>query len=408
MRFVPTFRMIDAYLLRLMAIPMAAALAVTLSALLLERVLRLFELMTGKGAPLGLVASMAVNLVPHYLGLALPAAFAVGVIGVMSSLGSENELDAMEGAGLSIRRIGGWFVAAGAGLAVISILLFGYAQPYTRYAFYEVRDKLINSAWDARVEAGVFVDAGDGMTISARDVDATGRFLERVFVLQVEESSERILTAERGVLVPSPEEGVLRLRLLNGVAVSIGEDEGELSVTFDSLVLEREFELSGAPFRARGDSERELTMGELWDRMQAVDGLPAEPRFAAEFYARIVRALALIGVPLIAVPLAVAGKRSPVWRRMVVALALLVVFQNLTKTVEGMADLGRIDPALGLWGLCAVYFVLGLWLYISTTSQGSDSPARNLFVWIDRGIRRIKVSLRRLFGRDAVEEDVGP
>mgnify|MGYP000073661208 CR=1 FL=1 len=70
MRSAPAFRMprltmIDAYLLRLMAMPMLAALAVTLSALLLERVLRLFELLTGKGAPLGLVVSMAVNLVAH-------------------------------------------------------------------------------------------------------------------------------------------------------------------------------------------------------------------------------------------------------------------------------------------------------------------------------------------------------
>lgn len=414
MRLLPPLLMVDRYLLRLMATPMAAALAVTLSALLLERVLRLFELLTGKGAPLGLVVSMAFNLVPHYLGLALPAAFAVGVIGVMSSLGSENELDAMEGAGLSIRRIGAWFIAAGALLAVISILLFGYAQPYSRYAFSEVRNQLINSAWDARVEAGVFVDAGEGMTISARDVDPTGRFLERVFVLQKEEGgSERILTAERGVLIPSPDEGILRLRLLNGVAVSIGAAEGELTITFDSLVLEREFDLAGTPFRERGDSERELTLGELLDRMQAAGGLPAEPRFAAEFHARIVRALALIGVPLIAVPLAVAGKRSPTWRRMVVALAVLVIFQNLTKTVEGMADLGRIDPVFGLWGLCAVYFALGLWLYASTTSQGSDSPARNLFVWIDRGLRRVRSLIRKMFGRrddgpDASAEDPVP
>ena len=134
--------------------------------------------------------------------------------------------------------------------------------------------------------------------------------------------------------------------------------------------------------------------------------MPAEPRFASEFYARIVRALALIGVPLIAVPLAVAGKRSPVWRRMVVALALLVVFQNLTKTVEGSADLGRVSPAFGLWGLCAVYFALGLWLYISTTSQGSDSPARKLFVWIDRGLRRVKDLISRTFGRK--EDDTSP
>ena len=134
--------LIDRYLLRLMATPMIAALLVTLSALLLERVLRLFELLTGKGAPLGLVVSMAVNLVPHYLGLALPAAFAVGIIGVMASLSSENEVDAMEASGLSVRRIGAGFVASGAVLAVVSIGLFGYAQPYSRYAFADVRHQL--------------------------------------------------------------------------------------------------------------------------------------------------------------------------------------------------------------------------------------------------------------------------
>lgn len=394
-----TIKLIDRYLLRLMATPMMAALAVTLSALLLERVLRLFELLTGKGAPLGLVVSMALNLVPHYLGLALPAAFAVGIIGVMASLSSENEVDAMEASGLSIRRIGAGFILCGVLLAFLSIALFGYAQPYSRYAFRDVRHQLINAAWDARVEAGVFLDAGQGMTISAEDVDPTGRFLEKVFVLQEANTSERILTAERGVLIPNPEAGIVRLRLINGVAVSIGEDEGELSATFDSVMLERSFDIKTPEFRARGGSERELTMGELWTRMQGADNLPIEPRYASEFFGRLVRALALIGVPLIAVPLAVAGKRSPVWRRVVVAIALLVVFQNLTKVMQAMENSGDVPAGVGIWTLCAIYFAIGLWLFVSTTSQGSGSPAQTMFVWFDHGIVRLKAYVRRAFGR---------
>jgi lipopolysaccharide export system permease protein len=394
-----TIKLIDRYLLRLMATPMMAALAVTLSALLLERVLRLFELLTGKGAPLGLVVSMALNLVPHYLGLALPAAFAVGIIGVMASLSSGNEVDAMEASGLSIRRIGAGFILCGVLLAFLSIALFGYAQPYSRYAFRDVRHQLINAAWDARVEAGVFLDAGQGMTISAEDVDPTGRFLEKVFVLQEANTSERILTAERGVLIPNPEAGIVRLRLINGVAVSIGEDEVELSATFDGVMLERSFDIKTPEFRARGGSERELTMGELWTRMQGADNLPIEPRYASEFFGRLVRALALIGVPLIAVPLAVAGKRSPVWRRVVVAIALLVVFQNLTKVMQAMENSGDVPAGVGIWTLCAIYFAIGLWLFVSTTSQGSGSPAQTMFVWFDHGIVRLKAYVRRAFGR---------
>ena len=395
----PRLTVIDRYLLRLMASPMIAALAVTLGALLLERVLRLFELLTGKGAPLGLVVSMALNLVPHYLGMALPAAFAVGVIGVMSALSRDNEIDAMEGAGWSIRRIGAWFVAAACLLAVLSVVLFGYAQPLTRYAFRAVKHELVNKAWDARVEAGVFVDAGEGMTISAAEVDPTGRFLERVFVLQEEDGSERILTAERGVLIPDVDAGIVRLRLINGVAVSIGEREGELSATFDSVMLEREFDIRTPAFRPRGGSERELTLNELWDKIHGRDGFFIEARYEAEFHARLIRILGVIIVPLIAVPLAVAGKRSPVWRRMVVAIALLVIFQNLTKTVEALADDYRVDPVLGLWGLFGVYAALGLWLYLSTTSQGSGSPAQQMFVWLDRGLRQIFEPIERALKR---------
>lgn len=398
-----TINLIDRYLLRLMATPMIAALLVTLSALLLERVLRLFELLTGKGAPLGLVVSMALNLVPHYLGLALPAAFAVGIIGVMASLSSENEVDAMEASGLSIRRIGAGFILCGVLLSLLSVALFGYAQPYSRYAFRDVRHQLVNAAWDARVEAGVFLDAGEGMTISAEEVDPTGRFLEKVFVLQETDASERILTAERGVLIPNPTAGIVRLRLINGVAVSIGEDEGELSATFDSVMLERSFDIKTPEFRARGGSERELTLNELWTRMQGADDLPVEPRYASEFWARLVRALALIGVPLIAVPLAVAGKRSPVWRRMVVAIALLVVFQNVTKMMQALEASGDVPPGVGMWALCAIYFAIGLWLYITTTSQGSGSPAQTMFVWVDRGIRRVRTFVMRRLGKP--EED---
>lgn len=393
---------IDAYLLRLMATPMVAALAVTLAALLLERVLRLFELLTGKGAPLGLVLSMTLNLVPHYLGLALPAAFAVGIIAVMTSLGSENELDAMEGAGWSIRRIGAGFVLCGAGLGVLSLLLFGYLQPYSRYAFQAVKHELVNAAWDARVEAGAFIDAGRGMTISAEEVDPTGRYLTRVFLLQVEEDgAERILTAERGVLIPNPETRTLRLRLENGVAVSIGRAEGELSVRFDSLLLEREFDLDSGFFRPRGGSERELTQDELLVRIRGEDGLPTEPRYAAEYHGRLVRALALLGVPLIAVPLAVAGKRSPVWRRVVVALAVLIVFQNVTKTVEGLAANGAVPPAPALWGLCAVYFAFGFWLFLTTSSQGSDGAARKFYVIVDNALRRARAALPLRSGEEA-------
>ena len=207
---------LDRYLLVLMLPRMAAALGVTLVALVLQRVLRLFDFVTGQGSPLGPVLGMALSLVPHYVGLALPVAFCIAVLGVVARLSEDSEIDALESAGWSLRRIGLPFVGAAAVLALLSLALFGFVQPYSRYAYYELRNDVLNAGWDGRIEGGVFLELGEDMILSARTVDATGRGLHRVFLLQTGERGRVATTARRGVVVPRPETGTVTLVLLEG------------------------------------------------------------------------------------------------------------------------------------------------------------------------------------------------
>ncbi|HEX5476562.1 MAG TPA: hypothetical protein VFX09_01785, partial [Burkholderiales bacterium] len=66
---------LDLYMLRLLAGPLVLVLATVLITQLLERVLRLLDVVGTSGAPLSAVLIMVASLVPHYLGLALPASF---------------------------------------------------------------------------------------------------------------------------------------------------------------------------------------------------------------------------------------------------------------------------------------------------------------------------------------------
>ncbi|MDT8344128.1 MAG: LptF/LptG family permease [Thermohalobaculum sp.] len=392
MAFPRASRLVDRYLLGLMMPRMGAALIVTLLALLLERMLRLFDLVTGQGTAIGPALGMAVSLVPHYIGLALPASFCIGILTCLASLSQQNEIDALEGAGWSLRRIGLPFILHAALLGVVSVLLFGFVQPYSRYAYYEIRHSVLTAAWNGRVEQGVFVEAGDELTISAEAIDPTGRILDRVFALQREPGGDLVLTARHGIVVPNADGTTVSLLLRDGIGMTA--DGGRL--VFDELTLERHFPLEGTPFRPRGESERELTLTEL-ARLARGDGvLPAEPRFASELHARLVRAVSLIGVALLAVPLGVTRKRSPVWPRIAIAIGLLAAYDNLIKMVESMADLGRVDPALGLWGLCAGFLALTGLIYLLTPGQGALSPVRAVLRLIDLW----SADLRRRFGTD--------
>ena len=361
---------------------MLAALAITLAALVIERLLRLFDFVTQQGASPGPVLGMAVNLLPHYLGLALPAAFCIGILGALSRLSQDSELDALEAAGWSLRRIGLPFLACAVVLGIFSMLLFGYVQPYSRYAYYEVRNEVLTAGWDGRLQGGVFLDLGEELVLSAASVDAGGRALYRVFMQRQENGKPVAVTADRGLILPEPETRTVRLVLEDGRTLM---PDGAL-LEFDRLVVPRQFDADEGPFRPRGENARELTQPELWSAMQTASGEELR-RFAVEFHDRLTRAVALIGIALLSVPLAVARKRSPGWPRIAIAVAVLAVFDNLVKFVSGLAELGRVDPALGLWGLALVFNGGALWLFMTHPGQGAPSPLQRLLRWIDRGPR---------------------
>ncbi len=126
--------LIDRYLLRLLFWPLVGCLGLTVVALLLERVLRLLDLLSQSSARFDYVTQLALNLVPHYLGLALPVAFFVALFIVISKLSDGSEIDALLAGGQSLERVAAPFVCIGLALSVFSIAVFGYVQPYSRYA----------------------------------------------------------------------------------------------------------------------------------------------------------------------------------------------------------------------------------------------------------------------------------
>ena len=90
------------YLLAQIARPMITAILVALIALLAERTLRVIDLVVGWRGSLFVVFEMLGYLIPHYMGLALPVAFFLGILLTFSRLSREGELAAMyaSGAGL--------------------------------------------------------------------------------------------------------------------------------------------------------------------------------------------------------------------------------------------------------------------------------------------------------------------
>ena len=105
--------LIDRYVLRMTAWPMLGCLGVTVISLLLERTLRLLDALSNSNSRFGSVAELAANLLPHYLGLALPVAFFVALFIVITRLDDGAEVEAFLASGIPLTRMAAPYVGLG-------------------------------------------------------------------------------------------------------------------------------------------------------------------------------------------------------------------------------------------------------------------------------------------------------
>jgi lipopolysaccharide export system permease protein len=395
--FFPRLRLLDRYMLKLLSEPAATCLGVTLIAMLLERVLRLINEMAATGAHFSFMFGLVTNLVPYYLGLALPASFFISLFIVVSRLDNGSEIDVMLASGRSLTRIAGPLIAVGCVLGVISIILFGFLEPYGRYGYRAVQNAAVNAGWTAVLQPQVFLSPGQGITISADQSDASGRKLKGPFLRRLTpEGVETVVTASTGVLSLNPDGKTTRMELSGGVEYSDAPNQAGRVLRFQHIGAAQA--LGIAPkLRARGGDAKELTIFEIIHEMRSHDKMISMRSLQAELYERLARAFAMPLLPLMALPLGMATKRGRRAPGLIVAGVVLVAFHHGVAMAKNLASQGDADPLIAIGGLFAAFAAFTCWLFFFSTRPGQTPLSgilETLQVLLDKLPKRSKVQAK--------------
>lgn len=389
--------LVGRYLLRSLAKPLLATLLVVVPALLMERLLRLFDLLAGTGGAVSSVARVLVYLVPHYLGFALPAALFIGVYAVVARLSEHHELDALQSAGFSLGRLSRPFLLAGLLCAVAGVGLYGYVQPLGRYAYRSSLHALTHAGWNGRIVPGEFTRIGGRATVfvDARD-PADGGF-RGVFVRERREDGAEVLTtAAAGRLLSSPDGGDLSLELAHGQQLTVLPDGRVSTLDFAETDLSRPVAVRLPGFRPRGADEREMTLRELWAARHGPEPPPvASSRLDGELHGRLARAASLAVLPLLAVPMGLAAKRSRRSHGLVLAAAILVLYQQALQVLESFGDAGRLDPRPAVWAAFGLFALFCALVFRRSHRNPAEGGFDGALAVIERGGARAAALLPR-------------
>jgi lipopolysaccharide export system permease protein len=378
------------YLLGQIARPMATTILVALVALLAERTLRVVDLVVGWRGSLFVVFEMLGYLIPHYMGLALPVAFFLGILLTFNRLSREGELAAMFASGTGLPQLLRPILLASATLALVTGLLVSELQPYARYAYRAATYALTNATFTTLLRSGLFTTLGD-TTYMAERVSDDKRELEKVFLYRGSPGHDAtVLTAATGQARREGQTGPVVLELQNGLQQLMPARDGAEGSGRAVVVRFREFETEFANpddgFRPRGEDEREMTLWELWRATRAPPEHIDPWEIQSELQARLVRILSLPVLPLMAIPLGLGRVRGQRSYGLFVGLAVLIAFHQVLQVGEALADNGKIPAWLALWAPFAVFALGSAALFARAATRVPDP---RLAYWLDHQLARL-------------------
>lgn len=376
--------LITRYMLQLLSRPLLATLLVVLPTLLLERLLRLFDLVAN-GSAAQSVVQLVLYLAPHYFGLALPAALFISVFVVVSQLSANHELDAIQGSGISLARLSRPFVAVGLLLTLLGIGLYGYLQPLSRYAYRAAYYAVTHSGWNATVTPGEFTRLGRNLSLTADSADLVTGKLAGIFIQQHREDGADITTTARsGWLVPPAAEDKVVLELEGGSQIIVHPNGEVETLSFGDGAVARPFTLDLAPFRSRGEDEREMTLDELWRGQQPPGQTLLKTRLDGELHGRLVRSVSMLVLPLLAVPMGLAAKRTRRWHGIALAGLIVVFYHYAIQLAESLGDIGKINPKPVLWAIFGIFTLFCSVTFVRAGRHPSEGPFDGMLAALER------------------------
>ena len=397
---------LNRYILKNAAISIGGLVVFACCVLLLERLLRIFEIVTNSTNPGADASRMIVNLLPYYLGMAVPIALLLGTIITIDKLSKSSELTAALGAGVSLFHMTKPFILLAIFMSGLTMFVEGYFQPVGRYKYRQTFDTVKQQSFTAALREGTFTTVGP--TTFFAGTDGKNGEIGPIFIYEVVDEDDgakgyRISTAGIGkinVLEGSP---VLNLAKGQGFQIFNGKLSGQVSADGTAISRPATFE----EYRLRGEDEREMTSLELFANRHGTKKIEVDQNTNnAMLHLRLSKAALLLLLPFIAVPFGLNYGRNPSSAGIFVGVVFLVSLQKALEFAQSLGAAGKIPPWLGIWGIIAAVAIFAFVLFWKSAYKMGQPPLTSFSHWMGHIQGEMVTGFQSLFGRKHVKRDV--
>ncbi|WP_300972837.1 LPS export ABC transporter permease LptF [Sphingomonas sp. LHG3406-1] len=369
--------LIDRYIAKAIAIPLAGTLVLAAMLLVLDKMLRLFDFVINAGGPVSVVWRMLANLLPEYFALGIPVGLLLGILLAFRRLALSSELDALRGVGTGFGRLLRIPYTYAFVLMLLNLFLVGWLQPWTHYGYERLRFDLRSGALGASLKVGEFNTLSKRFTIRIDRSEQGGTQLHGLFVQADNSSGAAIVaTANHGRFLATDDPDTILLRLEEGRLIQ----QDPRFATPRTLAF-RSYDLPiNLPrvdsFRARAqDQTDEMTLPEII-RASYGGAATGEANLAARanLHFRMVEVIMMMLLPLLAVALAVPPKRSSSSLGIFIGIVMVVAYHKVNQWAEDAGARGDFMPEVAMYVPFLVFAACIVWMFMTLATKPGGQP----------------------------------
>lgn len=345
--------LLDRAILKEMTVAFILGLMVFTFVLLTNKILRLVELIVNKGVGILTVLQLFLYILPYSLVVTIPMSVLLATLATFTRLGTDGEILAMRGAGLSLSRLTRPAVGFGLVASVLTLVITIWILPFSNHAFKNLVFRMTHQQATVGIQEGVFNSEFEGLILYVEHVDPKTSRLEGVFLVDNRNPAERrVVVARSGQFTSDPQNLRMGLSLSQGsIHLSAAELTGGYRLlTFSDYQLTVDVGRSLVDPMQRPPGEQELTLAELRERAAALraQGRNYHPPLV-EFHKKLAIPISCLLFALVGVPLGSRIRKGGRGLSLVISAGCALGYYMLIVAGEGLGDRGLAPEALVMW-----------------------------------------------------------
>ena len=364
--------------------------------LLMDKILKLIELIVSRGASVVLILKLLLYISPSFLVFTIPMAVLVAILLGFGRLSSDNEVTAFKASGISLYQLYVPVAVFSVAAYLVCAFLVFYGLPWGNQGFRETLLQLAQSKSNIEIKERVFNDAFDGLVVYVDKVPIQGEKLEGILIYDEREKGKyNTIFAREGFVANNPKTQEIMLKLVKG-DIHRFEPKNNLyqKVHFESYDLKLELATAFKAI-AKKLKDREMSIEEIRAKIATMkkrgqdttsEEMELQKRYAIPFTCLI---FGLIGVPL-----GIQPRRSGRSNGFVFSLLIILAYYISLAAAEIFAAHRTISPLLAGWIPNFLFGGLGVYLLVKA---GRESPFKPL-VWLNTAVDVIQEKWKGLFG----------